>query len=75
MNERMDGLRRKTMNHLEDQQKKELKGKRYLFLRNQENLKPEAAEELKKLRFEYQDLGTEPVIFLCKFSERYSCKH
>ena len=58
MNERMDGLRRKTMNHLEDQQKKELKGKRYLFLRNQENLKPEAAEELKKLRFEYQDLGT-----------------
>ena len=40
MNERMDRLRRKTMNQLEDQQKKELKGKRYLFLRNQENLKP-----------------------------------
>ena len=58
MNERMDALRRKTMNKLEDQQKKELKGKRYLLLRNQESLKPEAAEELKKLRFEYQDLGT-----------------
>ena len=58
MNERMDALRRKTMNKLEDEQKKQLKGKRYLFLRNQENLKPEAVEELKKLRLEYQDLGT-----------------
>ena len=58
MNERMDALRRKTMNKLEDEQKKELKGKRYLLLRNQESLQPEAAEELKKLRFEYQDLGT-----------------
>lgn len=58
MNERMDALRRKTMNQLGDEQKKELKGKRYLFLRNQESLNPQAAEELKKLRFEYQDLGT-----------------
>ena len=58
MNERMDALRRKTMNKLEGEQKKELKGKRYLFLRNQESLKFEAAEELKKLRFEYKDLGT-----------------
>ena len=34
MNERMDALRRSTMNQLADEQKKELKGKRYLFLRN-----------------------------------------
>lgn len=58
MNERMDALRRTTMNKLAQEQKKELKGKRFLFLRNQENLSAEAAQELKKLRFEYEDLGT-----------------
>jgi transposase len=58
MNDRMDGLRRTTMNQLADEQKKELKGKRYLFLRNQENLSDEAAEELKKLRLMHADLGT-----------------
>lgn len=58
MNERMDTLRKSTMNKLADEQKKELKGKRFLFLRNQEDLSGKAAEELKKLRFEFQDLGT-----------------
>jgi transposase len=58
MNERMDALRRSTMNKLAEEQKKELKGKRYLFLRNQESLEAEAAEQLRKLRFEYADLGT-----------------
>ena len=58
MNERMDNLRRSTMNKLAEEQKKELKGKRHLLLRNQENLSHEAARELKKLRFEFEDLGT-----------------
>jgi len=58
MNERMDGLRRRTMNKLEAEQKKELKNKRFLLLRNEESLSPEAAEELKALRFEFKDLGT-----------------
>ena len=58
MNERMDTLRRSTMNKLAEEQKKELKGKRHLLLRNQENLSNEAARELKKLRFEFEDLGT-----------------
>lgn len=58
MNERMDGLRKSTMNKLADEQKKELKGKRFIILRNQENLSPQAAQELKKLRFEFKDLGT-----------------
>jgi transposase len=58
MNERMDALRRTTMNKLDEEQKKEIKGQRYLFLRNQEDLSGEAARTLKKLRFEYQDLGT-----------------
>lgn len=58
MNERMDKLRRSTMNTLQDEQKKELKNKRFLLLRNQESLSAEAAEDLKKLRFEFADLGT-----------------
>lgn len=57
MNERMDALRRTTMNKLQEQQKKELKGKRYLLLRNQENLNAQAAQDLKKLRFEFEELG------------------
>jgi len=58
MNERMNNLRKSTMNKLEEAQKKELKGKRFLLLRNEENLSERAAEELKKLRFEFKDLGT-----------------
>ena len=56
MNERMDALRRKTMNELAEEQKKELKGKRYLLLRGQENLTPNAEEDLQKLRLQYKDL-------------------
>ena len=62
MNERMDGLRRTTMNQLQEEQKKELKNKRFLFLRNQENLSTQAAQELKKLRFEFEPLGTASVM-------------
>ena len=62
MNERMDGLRKSTMNKLADEQKKELKGKRFLFLRNQEDLSGEAAQELKKLRFQFEDLGTASIM-------------
>ncbi len=62
MNERMDTLRRSTMNKLEDEQKKELKGKRFLLLRNQESLSAEAADDLKKLRFEFKDLGTASIM-------------
>ena len=58
MNERMDKLRRTTMNKLADEQKKELKNKRFLLLRNEENLTAEAAAELKALRLEFSDLGT-----------------
>ncbi len=56
MNERMDKLRRSTMNKLEEGQKKELKGKRYLLLRNQENLSSQAKQDLKQLRCQYKDL-------------------
>jgi transposase len=58
MNERMDNLRRSTMNKLEDDMKKALKGKRYLLLRNEESLPSDAATELAELRLQYKDLGT-----------------
>ena len=51
-------LMNERMNKLENEQKKELKGKRFLLLRNEESLSTEVAEELKKLRFEFEDLGT-----------------
>jgi transposase len=62
MNDRMDNLRRITMNKLADEQKKELKGKRYLLLRNEENLSSNAAAKLKQLRFEFADLGTTSIM-------------
>ena len=65
INDRMDTLRKSTMNKLEEEQKKELKGRRFLLLRNQENLSPEAADELKRLRFQYKDLGTVSLLKEC----------
>ena len=65
MNERMNNLRRSTMNKLEDEQKKELKGKRFLLLKNEENLSEKGADELKKLRFEFKDLGTTSMMKEC----------
>jgi hypothetical protein len=46
------------MNKLQDEQKKELKGKRFLLLRNEENLSEEALADLKRLRFQFEALGT-----------------
>ena len=65
MNDRMNRLRRSTMNKLEDSQKKELKGKRFLLLRNEEDLDFEAKEELKNLRDTFADLGTASVMKEC----------
>jgi transposase len=67
MNECRYNLRKSTMNKLEDEQKKELKGKRFLLLRNEENLSVTAADDLKKLRFEFKDLGTASMMkeYLC----------
>ena len=62
MNERMNNLRRSTMNKLEDEQKNELKGKRFLLLRNEESLSSEAADDLKKLRFQFKDIGTASMV-------------
>ncbi len=58
MNERMDKLRRITINTLCAEQKKQLKNKRWLLLRNVENLSTEAKGELEQRRGEFDELGT-----------------
>lgn len=80
MNDRMNSLRRSTMNKLEGEQKKELKGKRFLLLRNEESLSEDAADELKKLRFEFKELGTASLMKEClrniyKLADTYHLAH
>lgn len=58
MNDKVDKIRRSTMSKLEDEEKKKLKNKRWLFLRNIENLKDETKEELEELKLIYDELGT-----------------
>ena len=65
MNDRMNNLRRSTMNKLEEAQKKELKGKRFLLIRNEEDLDHDAQGELEKLRNEFADLGTASIMKEC----------
>jgi len=62
MNDKLDKIRRITMNNLEEEDKKQLKGKRWLFLKNIENLKDDSKEELEKLRSIYSDLGTASML-------------
>lgn len=58
MNDKLNNLRHSTMDKLGEEQKKEFKGKRFLLIRNHENLDDKAAEELEKLKNEFKDLGT-----------------
>ncbi len=50
---------------LEDEQKKELKGKRTILLRNEEDLDEDALGELEKLRSKFIDLGTASIMKEC----------
>lgn len=65
MNDRMNNLRCSTMNKLKDEQKKELKGKRFLLLRNEEGLNNDEHNELEKLRSTFGDLGTASMMKEC----------
>lgn len=58
MNDKLDKIRRSTMVRLEEEEKKKLKNKRWLFLKNIENLEKDTKEELEDLRLIYDDLGT-----------------
>ena len=58
MNEKVNVIRKKTMNEIEDKLKEQLTGARALFLRNIENLNIEEKGRLDDLRIVFEDLGT-----------------
>lgn len=57
MNDKLNTLRRSTMSQLEDDQKKELKGKRFLLLQNVESLSKSSKQQLDKRREQFGNLG------------------
>jgi transposase len=57
MNERLDKVRRRIVSKLDDLQKKQLKGLRFIFLRNNENLDEDSKAILRNMRGVFQDLG------------------
>ena len=74
MNDKLNSVRKRTMNRLEKEDKKALKGHRYTILKNEENLSFNAKEQLEKIRAEYEELGTASFMKEClrniyKFAE------
>ena len=65
MNKKLDALRRKTMNDADEEMKKHLKKKRFLFLKNEENLDDKALLELKDLKKIFEDLGVATFMKEC----------
>ena len=57
INNKVNAVRRRTMNELEDADKKALKGQMYTLLRNEENLGESATKSLSLIRNTYHDLG------------------
>lgn len=57
MNDKLHNIRRRTMNNLEENEKKALKNRRWHFVRNQENLNPLAAMELEDCKNIFEDLA------------------
>ena len=58
MNDKLNRIRRRTMNALEDHEKSELKNRRWHFVINKENLNPKATEELKRCNQIFLELST-----------------
>lgn len=65
MNTKIDNIRRKTMNEADEEMKKMLKHKRFLFLKNIENLESDGKQELEKLKEMFSDLGTATFMKEC----------
>ena len=62
MNDKLDKIRRRTMSELQDEQKKILKNKRWLLLKNVENLDPDSETNLSELRETYKELGDASIL-------------
>ena len=57
MNDKLDLVRRRITAKMDDLQRKQLKGLRFIFLRNNEDLPEDAKLILKNMRGDFQDLG------------------
>jgi len=57
MNDKLNKLRQKTMKELDEDMKKDLKYKRKLFLRNEEDLSKEDSQELDRIKNIFEDLS------------------
>ena len=57
MNDKLDLVRRRITAKMDDLQRKQLKGLRFIFLRNNEDLPEDAKMILKNMRGDFQDLG------------------
>ena len=58
MNKKLDQLRRDTMNVLDEEEKKKLKKKRFLYLKGEETLTADEESELNALKAIFEDLST-----------------
>ena len=57
MNDKLDHVRRRVVAKLDAVQQKQLKGLRFVFLRNNEDLPEDARRILRNMRGDFQDLG------------------
>ena len=57
MNDKLDQVRRRVTAKLDELQKRQLKGLRFIFLKNNEDLPEDAKTILRNMRGEFQDLG------------------
>jgi len=57
MNDKLNAIRRRIMRELDDEDKTQLKGKRWHFLMNEQNLKIDARDQLKNCCELYKELG------------------
>ena len=65
MNDKIDTLRRKTMREADEDMKEKLKNKRYLFLKNEENLDDDSKADLSNLKEIFDELGTATFMKEC----------
>jgi len=65
MNEKLNQVRRSTMNKLCEEDKKALKGKRFTLLRNIESLEDETKNDLNNIRKQYLNLGEMSMMKEC----------
>jgi len=65
MNDKLNVVRRKTMKELEGEEKELLTGKRFLLMRNQEDLSAQTKKDLDAIRRTYHDLSEMSLMKEC----------